>query len=64
MLCTNCSKLLLLNSKKKCSNCQGPISNNLLILCDSCSLTNKQCAICLKRINNNVSRNKGCGCNK
>ncbi len=62
MLCTSCSKLALLSVNKHCIKCQNVITNNLSILCDFCSSTEKQCAICLKKMQTASSRYRGCNC--
>lgn len=64
MICTNCSKLVFLsNTNKKCVKCQTSIHSNLLVLCNNCSIVDKQCGVCLKKILP-VNKYKGCGCGK
>lgn len=50
MFCANCSKLSVLHTMKKCSRCQSDVFNNISILCEFCSLTEKVCAACLKKV--------------
>ena len=64
MLCVNCAKLVLLNLNKKCIKCQGSVFNNLSILCESCSAKEKQCSVCLKKIQLVSERYRGCNCGK
>lgn len=64
MLCSNCSKLSILHTKRTCIKCQGEVFNNISVLCDFCSLTDKMCAICLKKMQNSLAdklKNAGCG---
>jgi len=42
--------------------CQGAVFNNLSVLCEFCSNTEKLCAVCLKKVISQVERNKGRGC--
>lgn len=62
MLCPTCSKLLLLHTTKNCIKCQGLVLNNLSVLCDSCSTTEKQCAVCLKKVILSTKQPRDCGC--
>jgi len=62
MLCPNCTKLAFLQTNKKCMRCQGAVFNNLSVLCEFCSNTEKLCAVCLKKVISQVERNKGRGC--
>lgn len=66
MLCSNCSKLANVASNKKCIRCQGNINNNLSVICDFCSSTEKQCSVCIKKIITAEQRSagRGCGCGK
>ena len=64
MFCPNCAKLALLHTKKNCIQCQGGVFNNLSVLCETCSVTEKVCAICLKKTQNSLAdklKNAGCG---
>lgn len=63
MMCFNCSKLSFLNTKKTCIRCQGEVFNNLSVLCEHCSSSERQCSICLKKIISQTDRNKQRGCN-
>lgn len=63
MLCTNCSKLALLYTKKSCIKCQGDVLNNISVLCETCSNVDKVCAVCLKKVQTylvNKLKNGGC----
>jgi hypothetical protein len=64
MLCSNCSKLALLNSNKTCVRCKGSVLNNIAVLCDGCSIKEKKCAVCVKTIISNSDRatKRGCNC--
>jgi hypothetical protein len=65
MFCVNCSKLALLMTRRLCIRCQSVVLNNLSILCEYCSNSEKVCSICLKKIktveDSNKSRYRGCG---
>lgn len=60
MICSECSKMAILNSKKICIRCGGVIMNNLSCICEQCSKENNICSICLKKtnINNSLNNNK------
>lgn len=66
MLCSTCSKLQILNTNKKCMKCQSAITQNIAILCETCSLTSQSCAACLRKVYRNLEnpiykpRNGGC----
>lgn len=63
MLCSNCSKLMILYTKKKCVRCQSDVIQNISVICEYCSLRENICAACLKKINNpSLARKKGCNC--
>lgn len=65
MLCVNCSKLAFLSLIKNCIKCHGTVNNNLSVLCESCSSSERQCSVCLKKIHNPAPPGyKGCGCGK
>ena len=65
MLCTNCSKLALIQSNKSCIRCQGNINNNISVLCDFCSASDQKCAICLKKIiTPGIPGRRGCNCGR
>lgn len=66
MFCDSCNQLSILSANKICVKCKSIVYNNLSVLCDVCSTTNKQCSICLKKIVSAQERNKnrGCGCGK
>lgn len=66
MLCTNCNKLALVNTKKSCIRCQNDVSNRASVLCESCSSTAKQCSVCLKKVISDAdrARTRGCGCGR
>lgn len=64
MLCNNCTKLLFQFTNKKCMRCTGSITQNIHVICDSCSKIAQQCAACLKKIQNNTINKHyfgGCG---
>jgi len=66
MLCNSCAKLALINANRICVRCKGAITNNLAVICDNCSSKEKLCAICLKKMHNDLSRRapkscKSCG---
>lgn len=64
MLCPNCSKLSYQHTKKACLRCQGMVLNTISAICEFCSKTEKQCAACLKKISNPVTKKTrigGCG---
>lgn len=64
MFCPNCSKLAILHTKKTCIRCQGEVFNNLSVLCETCSGTEKICSICLKKTQNSLAAKlatAGCG---
>lgn len=62
MICANCSKLAFLKTNKNCIKCQSVIFNNLFVLCDFCSNTEKKCAVCLKNVLLSNKQSRGCGC--
>ncbi len=68
MFCTSCSKLLVLGASRFCAKCQNPITNNISVICNNCSVKENQCSSCLKKINLNNDLKKdfksGCGCKK
>jgi len=66
MFCTNCLKLSILHTLKKCSRCQNDVFNNISILCEPCSLRDNLCGACLKKlVNPATSTKRGCnGCGK
>lgn len=61
MICNNCSNLVFLNTSKACVKCRGEVLNNLSVICDGCSNSAKQCAVCLKKILP-LKQSKGCNC--
>lgn len=65
MFCANCSKLSILYTNKKCSRCQSDVFNNISILCEPCSLRERVCSACLKKVNISTgTKKRGCGCGK
>lgn len=63
MLCPNCSRLATQQTNKKCNRCQGAVYTNISVLCDQCSNSSQQCAVCLKKIIPLGSMaKKGCNC--
>ena len=61
MLCANCSRLSFQYTKKKCLRCQADVIISLAVICEACSLNNKICAICSKKLQN-ANTSRGCGC--
>lgn len=64
MLCSSCIKLAYKHTNKKCLRCQGRIAKSIASLCDLCSNSDKQCAACLKKIQNSAAAKHyygGCG---
>lgn len=65
MLCTNCVKLAFVQSNKSCIRCQGNVNNNISVLCDSCSSSDKKCSVCLKKIVPvGTGQRRGCNCGR
>lgn len=63
MFCTNCSKLAFLYTKRSCIRCQAEILNNLSVLCEKCSESEKVCSVCLKKVQNSqTDKYKFSGC--
>lgn len=64
MFCDSCSKLSYLQTQKVCIRCSGQVLNTISVLCDLCSGTSKQCAVCLKKVISAAQRAvaRGCGC--
>lgn len=64
MLCSNCSKLATQQTNKKCNRCQASVYINVFVLCDQCSNSSQQCAVCLKKIIplSAMASKKGCNC--
>lgn len=64
MLCANCVKLAFVNTNKSCIKCHGTTFININVLCDFCSNTEKQCAVCLKKVISESARasKRGCRC--
>jgi hypothetical protein len=50
MYCAECSKLLVLTSKKKCTRCNSCVYKNISVICEQCSDKTKQCSACLKTL--------------
>lgn len=50
MLCDSCNKLAILYTSKTCMKCQGSVTQNISVICDSCSNSNQTCSACLKRL--------------
>lgn len=62
MMCVSCSRLAFLYTKKSCVRCQGQVLVTVAVLCEVCSLTDKVCSVCLKKVNTNPPIKRGCGC--
>lgn len=63
MLCTSCARLAILHTKRSCIKCQGAVYQNIAVLCDACSASEKTCAACLKKVISVFDRQKQSGCN-
>lgn len=64
MFCQNCTKLVLLHTKKTCIKCHGEVLINICVLCESCSNTDKKCAVCLKKTDSSFAKKLSTyGCN-
>jgi hypothetical protein len=63
-MCSGCSKLAFVYTKKTCHRCQGAVVVNIAVICELCSAKDHICTVCLKRIQNSPPRTKGCGCGK
>jgi len=64
MLCIGCRKLVFQYTNKNCLRCHGSVNNSIYTICENCSLTSKQCAACLKKIQNSASiKHYFAGCN-
>lgn len=57
MLCSSCSTLSILHAQNNCFKCQSVIYNNLYVVCDTCSIKDHICNICLKKTTS--VKNKG-----
>lgn len=64
MMCSSCSRLAFLYTKKICIRCQGEVAVNIAVICEICSIKNKICSVCSKKIQNQPPRTGGCGCGK
>lgn len=69
MLCITCSKLSIMYANKNCMKCQSLVNQSISILCENCSLREKVCSACLKKIYTTTTtigrrNNSGCGCGK
>jgi hypothetical protein len=62
MMCTNCSKLAFIYTKKRCIRCQAEVLVTVAVLCELCSLNDRICSVCLKKISNPATVQRGCGC--
>ena len=58
MLCINCSKLAFVSSPRNCLRCNGTILNNLSVVCDNCSNSERLCSVCLKKMISPAVRNR------
>lgn len=61
MLCTSCSKLIMMVAGRTCSKCSNKTNGSLSILCDDCSDESKMCSMCLKKMIPISTRQYGCG---
>ena len=64
MFCTNCLKLAILVTNKKCIKCNGTVLNNISVICESCSNSNKLCSVCLKKISGDLRKQGYRGCSR
>ncbi len=64
MFCANCSKLAILVTNKKCIRCNAIVLNNISVICESCSGFQKQCSVCLKKINGDLRKQGYRGCSR
>jgi hypothetical protein len=64
MFCPGCSKLAHLFTKKNCLRCSGAVVVNIAVICEVCSIKDKICAVCLRKIPSLSPRSGGCGCQK
>lgn len=61
MICSSCSKLSSIATKKQCKKCKTDIYSNIAVICNSCSDKNNICAYCLKKLlSDSKLRPKGC----
>lgn len=63
MFCSSCVKLSYLYTKKPCMKCKGDVLNNISVLCETCSNSNKTCSACLKKMET-PRPTGGCNCGK
>jgi transposase len=63
MFCSACLKLAKFVTRKKCIKCQAEVLNNISVLCEQCSNSQKICSVCLKKIVDQLKqlRHRGCG---
>jgi len=64
MMCSNCSKLAFLYTKKQCMRCQGVVVVNVAVICELCSTNDKICSVCLKKLTPLQPKSGGCNCGK
>lgn len=63
MICSSCSTLSILHTKRNCFRCQTLMYKNLYIICDDCALKDQICNICLKKMTPiNIIKNRSGGC--
>lgn len=66
MLCQTCSKLQILPTNKFCIKCKSVVKQSIAILCDTCSITSKSCAACLRKVfkglDNPIHKSHSGGC--
>ena len=61
MLCNNCKNLAFLVTKRICIKCGIDVLNNISVLCELCSNTDRICSVCLKKIHEMIKHNyQGC----
>lgn len=57
MLCLNCIKLAFVeNANKTCMSCSGPCVYGQYAICEKCSIEQKSCSVCLKKIFQTISQ--------
>ncbi len=63
MMCSGCSKLSFLYTKKNCLKCQSEVIITIAVICEICSSKSKICSACLRKLPS-PNHTGGCGCGK
>ena len=50
MLCNNCKKLASVDANNPCRKCKAAVLINIAVICEACSIDNKSCEVCLKKV--------------